>query len=164
MEDDDPSHNLFIGGISTEKLYAWKVRVNIRNGKVTDMKLDPGAFGNNTVSPSNLVIVRRTTTLKFKSLNQATKKEHLSVPSLVEVHANLSGKTVVTILNEVDAYWQFKLTEPHSYLCTFNTPWGRKRLGRVPFGICSAGEGIRKRNYETFIYETSQAITASLLI
>ena len=37
-------------------------------------------------------------------------------------------------------YWQLKLDEESSNLCTFNTPFGRYRFLRVPFGIVSASE------------------------
>ena len=49
-----------------------------------------------------------------------------------------------------DAFWHVKLSEPSSYLCTFSSPWGRKRFLRMPFGISSASEVLQKRNQETF--------------
>ena len=49
-----------------------------------------------------------------------------------------------------DSYWHVKLDDESSYLCTFNTPWGRKRFLRMPFGISSASEVMQKRNKETF--------------
>ena len=104
---------------------------------------------------NNLVITKKKSgdmrvCLDPQTLNQAIKREHFCLPTPAEVQAKLSGKKVFTVLDQRDAYWQVKLSGSSSYLCTFNTPWGRKRFLRMPFGICSASEIIQKRNYETF--------------
>ena len=57
---------------------------------------------------------------------------------------------VFTVFDMKDGYWHVKLSEESSYYCTFNTPWGRKRFLRIPFGISSASEIMQKRNEETF--------------
>ena len=49
-----------------------------------------------------------------------------------------------------DSYWHVALDDESSYLCTFHTPWGRKRFKRMPFGISSASEVMQKRNEKTF--------------
>ncbi|XP_059415130.1 Fc receptor-like protein 5 [Carassius carassius] len=58
--------------------------------------------------------------------------------------------SIFTILDEKDGYWQIKLDEPSSKLCTFNTPWGRYRFLRLPFGIKSASEVFQQKNCKTF--------------
>ena len=42
------------------------------------------------------------------------------------------------------------LSEESSYVCTFNTPFGRYRFLRMPFGIRSASEVLQKRVYKVF--------------
>ena len=42
-------------------------------------------------------------------------------------------------------YWQMKLDEESSKLCTFKTPFGRYRFTRLPFGIKSAPEVFQKK-------------------
>ena len=76
--------------------------------------------------------------------------ERYTIPTPGDVQSQLSGKKVFTVVNMKDAYWHVKLSEETSYYCTFNTPWGRKRFLRMPFGICSASEIMQKRNEETF--------------
>ena len=49
-----------------------------------------------------------------------------------------------------DVYWEVGLSEESSYLTTFHIPWGRKRLRRMPFGICSASKVMQKRNETVF--------------
>ena len=83
-------------------------------------------------------------------LNEAIRRERHSIPLPEDVQHKLNGKTVFTILDERSGFWQVKLTEKSSYLTTFNSPWGQKRFLHMPFGICSAGEVMQKRNEETF--------------
>ena len=104
---------------------------------------------------SNLTVVeKKNGTLRVcldpKPLNEAIKRERHSIPLPEDVQHKLNGKKVFTILDERSGFWQVKLTDKSSYLTTFNTPWGRKRFLRMPFGISSASEVMQKRNEETF--------------
>lgn len=83
-------------------------------------------------------------------LNKAILRQHYSIPTTDEVLSRLSGKKIFTVLDEKDGYWQIKLDKESSLLCTFNTPWGRYRFKRLPFGIKSASEVFQQRNCETF--------------
>ena len=85
-----------------------------------------------------------------KPLNKAIKRERYDIPTAADVQGRLAGKKVFTVIDMKDGYWHVCLTEESSYLCTFHTPWGRKRFLRMPFGICSASEVMQKRNEETF--------------
>ncbi|KAJ8383911.1 hypothetical protein AAFF_G00213740 [Aldrovandia affinis] len=42
-----------------------------------------------------------------------------------DVQGKLAGKTIFTILDEKDGYYQIKLDDESADLCTFNMPWGR---------------------------------------
>jgi hypothetical protein len=104
---------------------------------------------------NNLVIVEKKNgslrlCLDPKPLNLAIRRERYIIPTPCDVQSRLAGKSIFTILDEKDGYWQVKLTDESSYLCTFSTPWGRKRFLRMPFGISSASEVMQKRNEETF--------------
>lgn len=83
-------------------------------------------------------------------LNKAILRQHCSIPTVDEVLCKLASKKIFTVLDEKDGYWQVKLDKESSLLCTFNTPWGRYRFKRLPFGIKSASEVFRQRNCETF--------------
>ena len=85
-----------------------------------------------------------------KPLNKAIKRERHSIPTVEDVLYRLNGKKLFTVVDMKDSYWHVKLDEPSSYLCTFHTPWGRKRFLRMPFGISSASEVMQKRNEQTF--------------
>ena len=43
-----------------------------------------------------------------------------------------------------NCYWHQKVTEESSFLYTFNSPFGRFRFKRMPFGISCAGEVAQK--------------------
>ncbi|KAF7645686.1 hypothetical protein LDENG_00200050 [Lucifuga dentata] len=72
---------------------------------------------------------------------------HLARRHFTEV--TLVGKSIFT-LDEKDGYWQIKLDKTSSKLCTFNTPWGRFRILRLPFGVKSASEVFQQKNCEIF--------------
>ena len=47
-----------------------------------------------------------------------------------------------------DSFHQILLDDASSYLTTFNTPFGRYRWARMPFGISSAPEVWQRRMHE----------------
>ena len=80
---------------------------------------------------SNLVIVEKKSgalrlCLDPKALNAAIKRERYTVPTPADVQRQFHRATTFTVLDMKDAFWHVRLSEPSSYLCTFNTPWGRK--------------------------------------
>ena len=88
--------------------------------------------------------------LDLKDLNKAVKREHYRIPTSEDMASRLSGKCVFSILDKKDGFWKMKLDDESSLLCTFNTPFGRYRFHRCPFGICSAPEIFQKKNDQLF--------------
>ena len=102
---------------------------------------------------NNLVIVEKKfgalrLCLDLRPLNAAIKRERHVISTPADRQAQLSGKNIFTVVKLKDGYWHVKLSDESSYFCTFNTPWGRKRFLRIPFGISSASEIMQKRNEE----------------
>lgn len=60
--------------------------------------------------------------------------------SVDEVASRLDGANTSSILDAKNGFWQLKLDEKSSYLCTFNTPIGRYRFTSLPFGVKCAPE------------------------
>lgn len=79
-----------------------------------------------------------------KNLNNAIKRGHYKAPSAEAISNHLSGKKVFTVIDMSNCYWHKKLDEESSYLCAFNTPFGRYKFNRMPFGICSASDVAQK--------------------
>ena len=77
-------------------------------------------------------------------LNKAIKREHYKAPMAETISNSLIGKKIFTVIDMSDCYWHKKLDEESSYLCTFNTPFGRFKFNRMPFGICCASDVAQK--------------------
>ena len=69
--------------------------------------------------------------------------------TIEEVVADMPQAKVFSVLDATSGYWQVKLDEASSKLCTFNTPIGRYRFTRLPFGILSAPEVFQKSHVKT---------------
>ena len=82
---------------------------------------------------SNLIITEKKNgqihiCLNPKPLNKAIKRERYNIPTPADVQRNLNGKKIYTILDMKDGYWHVKLSLNSSYMCTFNTPMGKKTI------------------------------------
>ena len=84
-----------------------------------------------------------------KDLNEAVQREHYQIPTIEEVATRLHGAKLFTVLDARNGFWHIKLDDESSYLTTFNTPFGRYRWKRMPFGISSAPEVFQCRMCET---------------
>ena len=73
-----------------------------------------------------------------KDLNKAVQREHYPLPTIEDVATRLHGARVFTKLDVRSGFWHITLDNASSYLTTFNTPFGRFRWRRMPFGIPSA--------------------------
>jgi len=103
---------------------------------------------------SLLIVEKKDKSLRLcldpRQLNLAIKREHYVIPTADDIISRLHGKSVFTIIDMKDAFWQVKLDEASSKVCTFNSPFGRYSFLRMPFGISSAPEVLQKRNEEAF--------------
>ena len=75
-----------------------------------------------------------------KDLNRAIMREHFPLKTIDDVLANMPNAKYFSKLDAVSGFWQIQLDDRSSKLCTFNTPFGRYRFTRMPFGIKSAPE------------------------
>ena len=68
-------------------------------------------------------------------------------------------------LDATQGYWQVRLDDESSIKCTFNTPFGRYRFNRLPFGISSAPEVFQNIMSQIFDgHEGIEVIVDDLLI
>ena len=76
--------------------------------------------------------------LNPKDLNLVIKRDHYKTPTVEEITHRLAGSTRFTKLDGTSSYLCIVLDYESSLLTTFNTPWGRYRFVRLPFGLaCS---------------------------
>ncbi|XP_072769847.1 LETM1 domain-containing protein 1 isoform X1 [Nerophis lumbriciformis] len=104
---------------------------------------------------SSLVVVQKKTgalriCLDPRDLNKAIRREHFKLPTREEIMAQFAGAKWFSKLDASSGFWQMKLDEESSRLCTFNTPEGRYRFLRLPYGILSAPEVYHKTIHMIF--------------
>ena len=85
-----------------------------------------------------------------KDLNRAIKRPHYAMPTLEDALAKISGAKYFSKLDAKSGYWQMKLSTKASFMTTFNTPFGRYRFLRMPFGLVSAQDEFQRKMDEVF--------------
>ena len=83
-------------------------------------------------------------------LNKAIQREHYPMRTIEEVASRMPNAKCFSRFDAKRAYWQIALDKRSSLLTTFNTPNGRYRFTRLPFGISSASEVFQRAMEETF--------------
>lgn len=68
-------------------------------------------------------------------LNKYVQREHVQLPAAEEILADLSNKKYFTVLDLKDSFYQIKLDNESSKLCSFGTPYGNYKFLRLPFGL-----------------------------
>ncbi|KAI2650666.1 Retrovirus-related Pol polyprotein from transposon 17.6 [Labeo rohita] len=86
----------------------------------------------------------------LEDLNKAIQRPNYPLPTLEEVTTKLTGARYFSFLDARSGYWTIKLSTESSMLTTFNTPFGRYRFLRLPFGINSAQDEFQRRVNETY--------------
>ena len=84
-----------------------------------------------------------------RPLNKALKRETYPMPILDEILLDLSQAKVFTTVDLHSGFWHCVLDEESSMLSTFNTPYGRYRWLRLPFGLSISPEIFQKRVIQT---------------
>lgn len=70
-----------------------------------------------------------------KHLNKAIKRTYYKTPTIDEISHKLAKSTVYSKMDAKHGYWGIHLTEDSSKLCTFQSPAGKYRFLRLPFGL-----------------------------
>lgn len=99
-----------------------------------------------------------------RELNKAILREHYLLKTVEEVAATLKDATVFTTLDAASGFYQIKLKEESTWLTTFNTPFGRYKFERLPFGISSAPEIFQRTMAQVFDAQPSEEIIDNIMI
>ena len=70
--------------------------------------------------------------------------------TIEEVVTRMSNAKVFSVLDANSGFWQVQLDHESSQLCTFNSPFGRYKFKRLPFGISSAQDVFQAVMSEMF--------------
>ena len=80
--------------------------------------------------------------------NKFVQREHYQLPTIEEIATRLHGAKLFSVLDVRHGFWHVALDEASSLLTTFNTPFGRYRWRRMPFGLSSASEVFQRKMHE----------------
>ena len=79
-----------------------------------------------------------------RDLNKSILREHYPMKTVEEVAAKVNNAKVYSVLDASNGYWQIKLSKDSQKYTTFNTPFGRYKYLRLPFGIKSSSEVFQR--------------------
>lgn len=104
---------------------------------------------------SNLVIIEKVDKslrlcLDPKELNNVLVRKYHLIPTLEEILTKLSNKSIFSVLDLSDGFYNIRLTEESTKLCTFSSPFGCYRFLRLPFGLSVSPEIFQKYSEQTF--------------
>ena len=80
-----------------------------------------------------------------KDLNRCLKRNQYYTKTIDEVCAELYGSKYFTLVDAKSGYWMVELDFESSLLATFNTPWGKYKLLRLPFGLKVSADVFQER-------------------
>ena len=80
-----------------------------------------------------------------QALNAALKRELHPLPVIDDILPELSKARIFSKFDFRNGYWQCELDSESSMLTTFQTPFGRYRWERLPFGLAVSSEIFQKR-------------------
>ena len=83
--------------------------------------------------------------LEPKPLNKFIKRTYNKTATLEEIFHKLAGAKHFTKLDAKRGYWTIHLNEESSLLTCFNTPFGRYKYLRCPFGHKVSQDIFNKR-------------------
>lgn len=113
-----------------------------RDGIITKVE-EPPEFVNPVVilrKPDKTLLV----CLDPQYLNTCLLREHFKMPTFEEISSRMASPRSFSILDASKAFWQVQLNEKSSLMTTFQTPFGRYRFLRMPYGIKTAPEIFHK--------------------
>ena len=70
------------------------------------------------------------------------------MPTIEDILPDLSNAKCFSVLDAEDGFWHVRLDYESSLMTTFNSPSGRFRWLRMPFGINTAPEEFQRRQHQ----------------
>ncbi|GKA07240.1 reverse transcriptase domain-containing protein [Tanacetum coccineum] len=76
--------------------------------------------------------------IDYRKLNEATPKDHFSLPFMDQMLERLAGNKFFCFLNGFSGYFQISIEPADQEKTTFTYPYGTYAYKRMPFGLCNA--------------------------
>nr|GFC86111.1 reverse transcriptase domain-containing protein [Tanacetum cinerariifolium] len=74
----------------------------------------------------------------YRKLNEATRKDHFSLPFMDQMLERLAGNEYYCFLDGFSGYFQIPIDPRDQEKTTFTCPYGTFAYRRMPFGLCNA--------------------------
>ncbi|GJU88575.1 reverse transcriptase domain-containing protein [Tanacetum coccineum] len=91
----------------------------------------------NELVPTRLVTGCRVC-IDYRKLNEATQKDHFSLPFMDQMLERLAGNEYYCFLDGFSGYFQIPIDPKDQEKTTFTCPYGTLAYRRMPFGLCNA--------------------------
>ncbi|GKB50130.1 DNA-directed DNA polymerase [Tanacetum coccineum] len=92
---------------------------------------------NNELIPSHTVTGWRVC-IDYHKLNDATRKDHFSLPFIDQMLERLCGNKYYCFLDGFSGFFQIPISPEDQEKTTFTCPYGTFAYRRMPFGLCNA--------------------------
>nr|GFC04520.1 RNA-directed DNA polymerase homolog [Tanacetum cinerariifolium] len=91
----------------------------------------------NELIPTRLVMGWRVC-IDYRKLNEATRKDHFSLPFMDQMLKRLAGNQYYCFLDGFSGYFQIPIDPKDQEKTTFTCPYRTFAYRRIPFGLCNA--------------------------
>ncbi|GJV57492.1 putative nucleotidyltransferase, ribonuclease H [Tanacetum coccineum] len=108
------------------------IHVVLKKGGMTIVLND-----NNELIPSRTVTGWRVC-IDYRKLNDATRKDHFSLPFIDQMLERLYGNEYYCFLDGFSGFFQIPIAPEDQEKTTFTCPYGTFAYKRMPFGLCNA--------------------------
>lgn len=99
-----------------------------------------------------------------RDLNKALRRPHHPMKTIEEVISDIPGATMFSTIDAKSGFWQIPLSPESKQYTTFNTPFGRYRFARLPFGLNSSSEVFQRIMEQLFSGYPCSIIVDDILV
>lgn len=99
----------------------------------------------------NLIRVGIRVCLDPREINKSIVRDMYQIPTLEQIKLNLTNKSVFTLLDLKDEFYQCELDEKSQRYCCFSTPFGCFKFLILPFGLASVPEKFQELTFKYFV-------------
>src|SRR5580765_4739689 len=129
--------------------FAWSEKVKIR--EIVDDLLQRGIIKESTSEYcARIVPIRKKNgdirlCVDLRPLNERVSKQKYPFPVIEDCLTKISNRSVFTLLDLKDGFYNIKIHPDHTKFFAFATPNGQYEYNRLPFGYCEAPAEFQKR-------------------
>ena len=84
-----------------------------------------------------------------KPLNKSLQRDHFCIPTIDDILPMLSNAKIFSTVDASNAFWHCKLNAESSDLTAFETPFGKYKWLRMPYGVSPAPEIFQRKMLES---------------